>query len=145
MLVELDHDEIHDNIVAFWRPGARRRSRGLVRHLLWAQLGRGGAAGGSGAVRGDPIGAGGVPGQPRPANTTKLVCDLDGRGFEGLDRTSGVEAGRSMSRGTLGLTVAYPIAGTSLWRVMFDVDMGPDNGGTSRSTCGCSSIARARR
>lgn len=33
-----------------------------------------------------------------------------------------------MSRGTLGLTVAYPIAGTSLWRVMFDVDMGPDNG-----------------
>jgi glucans biosynthesis protein len=75
------------------------------------------------------IGAGGVPGQPRPPDTVKFVCDLDGRGFEGLDRSSGVEAVVQASRGTVGLTVAYPIAQASGWRVMFDLDFGPPEEG----------------
>ncbi|MFO1104706.1 MAG: glucan biosynthesis protein D [Amaricoccus sp.] len=129
MLVELStNDEIHDNIVAFWRPGAPAvagASFDISYGLNWVEAGPPAEVAQFVATR---IGAGGVPGQPRPANTIKLVCDLDGRGFEGLDRTSGVEAKVDVSRGTLGLTVAYPIAGTSLWRVMFDVDMGPDNG-----------------
>ena len=55
----------------------------------------------------------------------KFVCDLDGRGLEGLDRSSGVEAVVEASRGTLDLVVAFPIATTERWRVTFDLDIGP--------------------
>lgn len=56
------------------------------------------------------------------------MIDLDGRGFDGLDRSSGVEAVVEASRGVLGLTVAYPIAEATGWRVMFDLDIGPFDG-----------------
>jgi len=64
----------------------------------------------------------------RQREGVKFVVDLEGRGFEGLDRSSGVEAVVEASRGTLGLTVAYPIATQPGWRVMFDLDIGPDDG-----------------
>lgn len=126
MLVELStNDEIHDNIVAFWRPeepAVAGKAYDMSYTLNWVGASPVPAVAQFTATR---IGAGGVPGQPRPANTVKLVCDLDGRGFEGLDRSSGVKADVSASRGTIGLTVAYPIAGTTGWRVMFDLDLGP--------------------
>ena len=71
------------------------------------------------------IGIGGVPGQARPPNQVKFVLDLDGKGLEGLDRTSGVEAVVNSSRGTVSLVYAYPIATTDRWRVTFDLDVGP--------------------
>jgi glucans biosynthesis protein len=126
MLVELStNDEIHDNIVAFWRPAAPAvagSSYDLRYRLNWVKDSPEPPVARFTATR---LGAGGVPGQPRPANTVKFVCDLDGRGFEGLDRSSGVEAVVGASRGTVGFTVAYPIAEASGWRVMFDLDIGP--------------------
>jgi glucans biosynthesis protein len=129
MLVELStNDEIHDNIVAFWRPAAPAAAGSqysLSYRLSWVKESPASPVARFTATR---IGAGGVPGQPRPANVVKFVCDLDGRGFEGLDRSSGVEAVVEASRGTLGLTVAYPIAGAAGWRAMFDLDIGPPDG-----------------
>lgn len=128
-LVELStNDEIHDNIVAFWRPDAPAVPGAvfdLAYRLNWVEASPVPPVAQFTATR---IGAGGVPGQPRPANTVKFVCDLDGRGFGGLGRESGVEAKVGASRGTIGLTVAYPIAGQSGWRVMFDLDIGPEDG-----------------
>ncbi|WP_290748346.1 glucan biosynthesis protein [Amaricoccus sp.] len=128
-LVELStNDEIHDNLVAFWRPEAPATagaSFATAYRLHWVETSPEAAVARFTATR---IGAGGVPGQPRPENVVKFVVDLDGRGFEGLDRTSGVEAVVEASRGELGLTVAYPIAEATGWRVMFDLDIGPADG-----------------
>lgn len=129
MLVELStNDEIHDNIVAFWRPDAPAvpgAEFAVGYRLNWVGESPVPAVAQFTATR---LGAGGVPGQPRPENVVKFVIDLDGRGFEGLDRTSGVEAKVEASRGTLGLTVAYPVAGQTGWRVMFDLDIGAEEG-----------------
>jgi glucans biosynthesis protein len=49
------------------------------------------------------------------------VVDFDGPGLAGLTRDSGVEALVSVNRGQLESAVAYPVVGTSLWRLMADV------------------------
>lgn len=128
MLVELStNDEIHDNIVAFWRPetpAAAGTEFMFSYKLNWVETSPEPAVARFTATR---MGAGGVPGQPRPENVVKFVVDLEGKGFDGLDRSSGVEALVEASRGELGLTVAYPIATQPGWRVMFDLDIGaPD-------------------
>lgn len=131
MLVELTtNDEIHDNIVAFWRPEtpAAAGTEFLFSYALnWVEESPEPAVARFTATR---MGAGGVPGQPRPENVVKFVVDLEGKGFEGLDRSSGVEPVVTASRGTLGLTVAYPIATQPGWRVMFDLDFGSTEGGS---------------
>lgn len=126
MLVELPtNDEIHDNIGAFWNPAdpaVPGRQYDLRYKLNWVQDTPEAAVASFIATR---LGAGGVPGQPRPANVVKFVLDLDGKGLEGFDRTSGVEAVVEASRGTLSLIYAFPIATTDRWRVTFDLDIGP--------------------
>ena len=128
-LVELPTgDEIHDNIVAFWVPADPPRAGGaydLSYRLDWVRDSPTPPVARFIATR---IGAGGIPGQPRPANVVKFVCDLDGRGFAGLDRESGVEAAVEAGRGRLSGAVAYPVASTDRWRAMFDLDIGPDDG-----------------
>lgn len=129
MLVEIPtNDEIHDNIAAFWNPlapAAAGSSYELSYKLSW--------------IKDTPplpiakfiatrVGAGGVPGQPRPANTVKFVLDLDGVGLGDLDRSSGVEAVVSASRGEVSLVYAFPIATTDRWRVTFDLAIGPPDG-----------------
>lgn len=130
MLVELStNDEIHDNIVAFWNPAAPAApgSRHDLRYRLdWVEDSPPQSVARFIATR---IGAGGVPGQPRPANQVKFVCDLDGKGLEGMDRSSGVEAVVEASRGELSLIYAYPIATTDRWRVTFDLGIGPPDQG----------------
>ena len=126
MLVELStNDEIHDNIGAFWNPAepAVAGNRYDLHYKLdWVEDSPPQSVARFIATR---IGAGGVPGQPRPANQVKFVCDLDGKGLEGMDRSSGVEAVVEASRGSLSLIYAFPIATTDRWRVTFDLDIGP--------------------
>jgi glucans biosynthesis protein len=126
MLVELStNDEIHDNIVAFWNPGAPAvagTTYDLSYRLNWVESSPPVPVARFIATR---IGQGGVPGQPRPENAVKFVLDLDGKGLGGLDRSSGVEAVVETSRGEVGLVVAFPIATTDLWRVTVDLDIGP--------------------
>ncbi len=126
MLVELTtDDEIHDNIVAFWSPAAPAAAGSafdLAYKMNWVEATPPQPVARFIATR---VGSGGVPGQPRPPNVVRFVCDLDGKGLEGLDRSSGVEAVVEASRGTLDLVVAYPIATTDRWRASFDLDIGP--------------------
>ena len=130
MLVELStNDEIHDNIGAFWNPAepAVPGKRYDLRYKLdWVRDSPPQTVARFIATR---IGAGGVPGQPRPANVVKFVCDLDGKGLADLDRSSGVEAVVSASRGKLDLIYAFPIATTDRWRVTFDLDVGAQGQG----------------
>ena len=129
MLVEIPtNDEIHDNIGAFWNPlapAAVGKSFELSYKLSWVKDSPALPTAKFIATR---IGAGGVPGQPRPANTVKFVLDLDGKGLEGFDRSSGVEAVVSASRGEVSLVYAFPIATTDRWRVTFDLDIGAPEG-----------------
>lgn len=127
MLIELPtNDEIHDNIVAFWNPADRAAAGqefSLRYKLDWVNDSPSQPVARFIATR---VGSGGVPGQPRPANTVKFVLDLDGKGLEGLDRSSGVEAVVEASRGTLSLIYAFPIATTDRWRVTFDLEFGQE-------------------
>ena len=126
MLIELStNDEIHDNIGAFWNPlapaapGSRydlKYKVNWVKDLPEQTVAR---------FIATRIGIGGVPGQSRPPNQVKFVLDLDGKGLDGLDRSSGVEAVVNASRGNLSLIYAFPIATTDRWRVTFDLDVGP--------------------
>jgi periplasmic glucans biosynthesis protein len=129
MLIELPtNDEIHDNIGAFWNPLAPATAGttyDVSYRLSWVKETPPIPIAKFIATR---VGAGGVPGQPRPENVVKFVLDLDGNGLEGLDRTSGVEAVVEASRGELSLIYAFPIATTDRWRATFDLDIGPPEG-----------------
>ncbi|WP_109466301.1 glucan biosynthesis protein [Albibacillus kandeliae] len=129
-LVEIPtDDEIHDNIVAFWTPGPRAAAGSrydLAYRLHWAE---------SCPVTPDTacftatrIGAGGVPGQPRPAGVAKMVCDFDPHGFDGLGRGDAV-LHVSASQGLVDNTSVYPVAGEDYWRAIFDIDFSalPEN------------------
>lgn len=123
-LIELPtDDEIHDNIVAFWVPqgpaqaGARYD---IAYKLSWVKdCPVPPIAASFIATR---IGAGGIPGQPRPKDVVKIVCDFDGLGMEGLARGPEVSVTASTSRGTVSNSSVYPVVGTDYWRAMFDLD-----------------------
>ena len=127
-LVEIPtDDEIHDNIVAFWvpaeptKPGAgfafNYRLHWLAKEPFPVPVAR---------ITATRIGLGGVPGQARPPGTFKVVLDLEGEKFAGLTRESGVSAVVTTSRGKVGTVSVYPVVGTDLWRVMFDVGVSGD-------------------
>lgn len=123
-LVELHtEDETHDNIVAFWQPGeaaVKGKAYDLSYRLSWVQDCPVPAT----AARfiATRIGAAGVPGQPRPANAVKVVCDFDGLGLEGLGPTAGVKLDITVSHGKPDKAAAFPVVGQTYWRGMFDLD-----------------------
>ena len=52
---------------------------------------------------------GGVPGRPRPEGVVKVVCDLEPRGFEGLEPDpEKLLPMVTTSRGEVSLRAAYP-------------------------------------
>lgn len=116
-------DEIHDNIAAFWQPaGASRdaRSHEIGYRLHWKEDNP--VPPRAARFTATRLGAGGVPGQPRPPGVVKLVCDLEDRGLEGLGRGDGVDLRASASAGRIGNVSVYPVVGTTSWRAMFDLD-----------------------
>lgn len=123
-LIELrTDDEIHDNIVAFWTPGAAARAGqeyDLSYKLSWLEDAPTPPQGAR--FLATRLGAGGIPGHPRPPKVVKVTCDLENLGLEMLDRTSGVTVDVTTSLGTTSNTVAYPVVGTNRWRAMVDVD-----------------------
>ena len=116
-------DEIYDNIVAFWNPAEPVHAGSelaLDYRLHWvddieddSSLAR------TVATR---IGAGGVPGQSRPAGELKIVIDFEGQELSELDRDDGVEPQISLPEGvTLRQAYALPVVGTDRWRLVFDI------------------------
>jgi glucans biosynthesis protein len=115
-------DETNDNIVAFWTPAQPVKSGDVISaryRLNWAADAP--ASGDIGRIVATRLGRGGRPGvEPRP-RAIKFVVDVEGAALAGLDRSSGVDAVVSASQGTIDTVAAYPVAGTKLWRMMFDL------------------------
>jgi glucans biosynthesis protein len=126
-LVEIPTDgETDDNIVAFWTP-ARPVHGGdalsLRYRLYWTASEP--TPPGVAQVVATRIGRGGRPGTPAPPGIRKYVVDFDGGRLASLDRHSGVLAEITVSRGRARAPTAYPVVGTRMWRLTFDVDLAP--------------------
>jgi len=123
-LVEITtDDEIHDNIVAFWTPAAAAsagNSYDISYRLTWMKEAP--IQQTTGRYITFRLGAGGIPGQPRPKDVVKIVADFDGFGLDGLGRGDGVTVEATASAGTIGNSDAYPVVGETYWRAMFDLD-----------------------
>lgn len=127
-LVEIPtDDEIYDNIVAFWNPEKKPQAGDAMAfdyRLYWgvdapvnSPLAR------TVATR---IGAGGVPGQPRPEGALKIVLDFEGPGVKGLGQQDGVTPEVSVPPGVeLKQAYALPVVGTDRWRLIFDIATPP--------------------
>ena len=123
-LIELPtDDETFDNIVAFWTPAdhAMAGSEYQLNYTLsWLEDGP--VKPEHARFRAVRLGKGGIPGQPRPADTVKVVCDLDSTGFDGLTRGPLTSTMVTTSRGVISNEAAYPVVGEDAWRAIFDVD-----------------------
>ena len=124
-LVEIPtEDEVYDNIVAFWNP-ERQPQPGQEMDfdytLSWVDqapvpqpLAR---------TVSTRIGAGGIPGLPRPKDELKIVIDFDGGQIGTLGQNQGVEPVVTVPEGvTIVQSYALPVVGTSRWRLIFDID-----------------------
>jgi len=123
-LVELStDDEIHDNIVAMWTPAAPVEA-GDAHQFKYRLTWFADAPVMPNAARfiSTRMGAGGIPGQPRPEGVVKIVCDFDKLGFEGLERGPAVKPVVTTSRGKVKEGAAYPVVGETYWRAVFDLD-----------------------
>lgn len=123
-LVEIPtDDEIYDNIVSFWNPAEPPEAGSelaLDYALHWVKdAPDDGELAKTVATR---IGAGGVPGQPRPDGHLKVVIDFQGWELSGLGQDEGVEPQITVPEGvTLEQAYALPVVGTDRWRLVFDI------------------------
>ncbi|MBK1624658.1 glucan biosynthesis protein [Afifella marina] len=123
-LVEIPtDDEIYDNIVAYWTPEEKveaGKTLDLKYRLHWGFDEP--YATKAGRVVDTFIGAGGVPGQPRPKDVYQFVIDFAGGDLGRFTREDGVSAMVNVSRGTLGRCSAYPVVDSNgLFRAAFEV------------------------
>lgn len=115
-------DEIHDNIVAFWQPAeptAKGQSHDFAYRLDWVRDNP--AASPIGHFTATRLGAGGVPGQPRPKGVVKVVCDFAGPNLAGLSREDGLTIKVTTGQAQVSNTAVYPVVGTDYWRTLFDL------------------------
>jgi glucans biosynthesis protein len=128
-LIELpSQDEIYDNIVAYWQPDALPAAGDALQfdyRLHWGRTGPEPAeVARTVATR---VGAGGVPGQPRPADQVRYVIDFDGASLKGLTAKDGVEGDIWVGEGaSIIRSYALPIVGSGRWRLTFDLQPEPD-------------------
>jgi glucans biosynthesis protein len=121
-LVEIPtEDEIHDNIVAYWLPketlraGSRRDMRYKLHWRLEEPYPPALAR-----VIATRLGAGGIPGQPRPKGTVKYVVDFAGGKLGQFSRRGEIDAVVTAASGTIERVFVYPVVDTDKWRVTFD-------------------------
>jgi glucans biosynthesis protein len=121
-LVEIPtNDEIHDNIVAYWTPKTPYQAseeHALRYKLHWrldepypAPLAR---------VVATRLGAGGIPGQPRPPGSVKYVVDFRGGKLAQFKQRGDVELVIAAPSGRIERQAVYPVVDTDIWRTMFD-------------------------
>jgi glucans biosynthesis protein len=126
-LVEIPtDDEIHDNIVAYWRPDkdvSKGDTLGLDYRLYWQNtepaypknIAR------SVATR---LGRGGIPGQtPTPRDKHKFVVDFTGGPLAQLQQRFDLTPVASASRGKIDNAYVIKVVGTNLWRALFDLQV----------------------
>ena len=118
--------EADDNIVAFWspaRPPAQGESLAFAYRLHWCDEEP--TPPGVARAVATRFGRGGRPGQPVPPGRRKYVVDFAGQSLAGLARADGVEPVVTLGQGAAIDPVAYPVAGSLLWRLMFDIEPTP--------------------
>lgn len=125
-LVEIPtQDEIHDNIVAYWKPDRPVKAGDTVKfsyQLYWqdhmphppTDIGR---------VIATRIGRGGVPGKPAPTDkdSWKFVIDFAGGPLAGMAPRYDIAPVVNLSRGKIVNPYVIKIVGTERWRAAFDV------------------------
>ncbi len=120
-------DETFDNIAAYWcpkqglEPGKPQRWRYRLSWVDEVNLPEGLAK-----ATATLTGLGGRPGFVRPDGVRKYVIDWQGRVFEGLSRTDGVEIAVTASRGVVTNAYTHPVvAQRERWRSFFDLEVKP--------------------
>jgi len=116
-------DEIHDNIVAYWRPAAPARAGASYRlkyRLHW--LGDEPYPPSVARVVATRIGRGGEPGTIRPKGVYQFVVEFAGPALDPLwGDTVKASPVVSTSRGTIGRAYIEPTPNTRRWRALFDL------------------------
>jgi glucans biosynthesis protein len=123
-LVELPtDDEIHDNVVAYWRPAApvSAGSRWNFDYRLHWLADEPYPHDRVGRVVATRAGRGGIPGQPRPVGVFKFVVDFEGGTLPTLEQRFDVATMVGASRGKVGDAYALKVVGTARWRAAFDL------------------------
>jgi periplasmic glucans biosynthesis protein len=123
-LVEIPtDDEIFDNVVAYWQPEDMPQAgdaRAFDYRLHWGKRE---------PYRTRPartvatrMGAGGVPGQPRPEDQIKVAIDFAGAALEGLTVEDGIEPHVSAGPAEVINPYVLPVVGQeNTWRLVFDL------------------------
>ncbi|MTH60475.1 glucan biosynthesis protein D [Paracoccus litorisediminis] len=123
-LVEIPtDDEIYDNVVTFWNPAEKPQAgqeMDFDYNLTWKEdapvsqpLAR---------TVSTRIGAGGIPGHPRPKGHLKVAIDFEGGNIGELGQRDGVSPMVSVPEGvTIVQSYALPVVGTKRWRLIFDI------------------------
>lgn len=125
-LVEIPtDDEIHDNIVAFWKPENRMKSGEMATfnyRLHWRDL-QPYPPDNVAQVIATRTGRAGVPGQDRPSarGNRKFVIDFQGGPISEMEPRFDIEPVITPSRGEVTDSYVINVVGTSIWRAVFDV------------------------
>jgi glucans biosynthesis protein len=123
-LVELPtDDEIHDNMVAYWRPQEPAKAGNSYRlkyRLHW--MGEEPYPDQHARCVATRIGRGGQPGKPRPKGVYKFCVEFAGAALDPLwGDTVKAEPVVTASTGTIAGAFMEPIPGTKRWRAIFDL------------------------
>jgi glucans biosynthesis protein len=126
-LVEIPtHDEIHDNIVAYWKPDGPAKAGDTVSigYRLYWQNHMPNPPSDIARVTATRIGRGGVPGKPAPTDkdSWKFVIDFKGGPLTGMAPRYDITPVVNISRGKIINPYVIKIVGTERWRAAFDVD-----------------------
>jgi glucans biosynthesis protein len=124
-LVEIPtDDEIHDNIVAYWRPDGDIKagdSRSFDYRLYW-QDSEPAYPKDIARVVATRLGRGGVPGQtPAPRGSHKFAVDFTGGPLTQMPQRYDVTPVVNASRGKISNGYVVKVVGTNRWRALFDL------------------------
>lgn len=117
-------DEIHDNIVAYWRPDGDIKAGGSLSfdYRLYWQDNEPDYPKNIAKVVATRLGVGGVPGQiPMPSDKRKFVVDFTGGPLMQMQQRFDVKPMVSASRGKIDNSYVIKVVGTDRWRAFFDL------------------------
>jgi len=125
-LVEIPtQDEIHDNIVAYWKPKKPVKSGDQIKlaYRLYWQDRNPKPATETAHVISTRIGRGGVPGKPSPQDkdSWKFVIDFAGGSMADMAPRFDITPVVTVSRGKVINPYVIKVVGTKTWRALFDV------------------------
>jgi glucans biosynthesis protein len=120
-------NETEDNMVAFWTPEKKVVAGSVINakyRLFWGVDTP--PSGDVGRIVATRIGLGGLGGRDLDLRHTKpgarkFMIDVAGKSLEELTRFGGTHAVVSTTNGTISGVEAFPVVGTKVWRMMFDL------------------------